>query len=94
MNGILLVDKPAGFTRHKKTSIEILNVVLTILVGIVTLILCARRIVWLKVSRNILQPHFGIETKAYRKWHDKRSAHIQQLLDKEHKDNINIISCV
>lgn len=69
----------------KKTSIEILNAVLTILVGIVTLILCARRKVWLKVSRNILRPHFGIETRAYRKWHDKRSAHIQKLLDKEHK---------
>lgn len=67
----------------KKTSIEILNAVLTILVGIVTLILCARRKVWLKVSRNILRPHFGIETRAYRKWHDKRSAHIQKLLDKE-----------
>lgn len=78
----------------KKTSIEILNAVLTILVGIVTLILCARRIVWLKVSRNILRPHFGIETKAYRKWHDKRSARIQKLLDKEHKDNHNIISLV
>lgn len=78
----------------KKTSIEILNAVLTILVGIVTLILCARRIVWLKVSRSILRPYFGIETRAYRKWHDKRSAHIQKLLDKEHKDNTNIISFV
>lgn len=78
----------------KQTSIEILNAVLTILVGILSLIILFCRKMWLKVSRNILKPHFGIETKAYRKWHDKRSAHIQKLLDKEHKDNPNIISFV
>lgn len=69
----------------KQTSIEILNAVLTILVGILSLVILFCRKMWLKVSRNILKPHFGIETKAYRKWHDKRSAHIQKLLDKEHK---------
>ena len=71
----------------KQTSIEILNAILTILVGILSLIILFCRKMWLKVSRNILKPHFGIETKAYRKWHDKRSAHIQKLLDKEHKEN-------
>lgn len=76
----------------KQTSIEILNAVLTIVVGILSLIILLNRKAWLKVSRNILKPHFGIETKAYRKWHDKRSARIQKLLDKEHKDKINIIS--
>lgn len=78
----------------KQTSIEILNAVLTIVVGILSLIILLIRKGWLKVSRNILKPYFGIETKAYRKWHDKRSANIQKLLDKEHKDNINIISFV
>lgn len=71
----------------KQISIEILNAVLTILVGILSLVILFCRKMWLKVSRNILKPHFGIETKAYRKWHDKRSAHIQKLLDKEHKEN-------
>lgn len=78
----------------KQTSIEILNAVLTIAVGILSLIILLIRKGWLKVSRNILKPYFGIETKAYRKWHDKRSARIQKLLDKEHKDNIKIISFV
>ena len=76
----------------KQTSIEILNAMLTILVGILSLIVLFSRKTWLKVSRNILKPHFGIETKAYRKWHDKRSARIQKLLDKEHKGNNNIIT--
>ncbi len=75
----------------KQTSIEILNAILTIVLGILSLIVLFNRKVWLKVSRNILKPHFSIETKTYRKWHDKRSARIQKLLDKEHKDN-NIIS--
>lgn len=78
----------------KQTSIEILNAILTIVVGILSLIILLIRKGWLKVSRNILKPYFGIETKAYRKWHDKRSARIQKLLDKEHKDNIKIISFV
>lgn len=78
----------------KQTSIEILNAVLTILVGILSLIILFSRKMWLKVSRNFLKPYFGIETKAYQKWHDKRSAHIQKLLDKEHKNNTNIISFV
>lgn len=78
----------------KQTSIEILNAILTILVGIISLIILLNRKAWLKVSRNLLRPYFGIETRAYQKWHDKRSAHIQKLLDKEHKDNPNIISFV
>lgn len=78
----------------KQTSIEIFNAVLTIVVGTLSLIILLSRKVWLKVSRNILKPHFGIETKAYRKWHDKRSARIQKLLDKEHKNKNNTISFV
>ena len=76
----------------KKTSIEILNAVLTIVVGILSLMLHIRRKMWLKVSRRILRLHFGIETKAYKKWHDKRAAYIQKLLDREHKGQINIVT--
>lgn len=72
--------------------IETHSAELTILISMVAFILRARYVLWLKVSRNILRPYFGIETKAYRKWHDKRSAYIQELLDKEHKENPNIIS--
>lgn len=72
----------------KQTIFDILNVVLTILVGIISLILLFSHRMWLKVSRRILKPHFGIETKTYKKWHDKRSARIQKLLDKEHQRNI------
>lgn len=72
----------------KQTIFDILNAVLTILVGIISLILLFSHRMWLKVSRRILKPHFGIETKTYKKWHDKRSARIQKLLDKEHQRNI------
>lgn len=76
----------------KYTSMEILNALLIILIGIVSLVFLFRRKMWLKMSRNILKPYFGIETKAYLKWHAKHSAYIQKLLDKEHKPTSSIIS--
>ena len=69
----------------KQTIFDILNAVLTILVGIFSLIFLFSHGMWLKVSRRILKPHFGIETKTYKKWHDKRSARIQKLLDNVHQ---------
>lgn len=44
--------------------------------------------VWLLISRRILMPHFNIETRIYRKWHDHRAARIQRALDRQHNKNI------
>lgn len=49
---------------------------------------------WLKVSRNILMPHFGIETKTYREWHDRRAANLQKALDREHNPATSIIPVI
>ena len=44
--------------------------------------------IWFLMSRRVLKPHFGIETRIYRKWHDRRAARIQRALDREHNKNI------
>ncbi len=78
----------------KKTILEIFNAVLTIIVCILLLIIQPSRKMWLKISRHILRPYFGFETKAYKKWHDNRAFLIQKLLDKEHEVRFNTISAV
>lgn len=43
------------------------------------------RYAYVKFSIKVLKPHFGIETPAYKRYWAKRSAKIQEALDKEHE---------
>lgn len=43
---------------------------------------------WFKLSRRVLKPYFGIETKVYTKWHDRRAKYIQEQLDLEHNTHL------
>lgn len=41
-------------------------------------------ILWKVFAIRVLKRRFGIETRAYNQWHDKRAYRLQQRLDWEH----------
>lgn len=72
----------------KTTLCNIAMAIILIIAGILYSPIYYSLKVWLIVSRRILNPHFGIETRMYRKWHNRRSARIQKALDREHNKHI------
>ena len=52
-------------------------------------------ILWKVFAIRVLKRKFGIETKAYNKWHDKRAYRLQQRLDWEHNTTYaaNMVAC-